>query len=442
MLPIQSEWDAIVVGAGVAGLTAAHDLNLRGSRVVVVDRAERCGGSHMSRQIGPYTFDVGSIFFTWRHPFFDMFPDLRPLCKEVKRVERRLALDSQIRHYPFNFREVLGWPIGAQLASVFDLARHRLAGSSRRSAEDICMFWIGRFAYERTGLKTYMTRFNGVSPQEIEPAFFEKRMGQVMAGSRLSSILPRVSRKIRPRGKKPQPLLVRPREGFDRLYDTVRNDLTRRGVTFLMGHALSGISREEGGLAVTLCGHRLSAPIVVGAVPLDVLHRAAFGEGVGNGNVNLLTLFVSVNSFAENAGNVLYNFHPEGRWKRATVYSRIYGLADGREYFAAELPFRDGEAPQADQEFEAMKAHMQDMTLVGADMRLEGHSFTEAAYPLMKLGSGDLARAAIARLNELGITPVGRQGRFDYLPTSIQVVAKTRASMDEAGLINASDRVK
>mgnify|MGYP001953894327 CR=1 FL=1 len=52
-----------VLGAGPAGLAAAHYLCELGKSVVVIDRANHCGGTHRSANIGPYTFDSGSIFF-------------------------------------------------------------------------------------------------------------------------------------------------------------------------------------------------------------------------------------------------------------------------------------------------------------------------------------------------------------------------------------------
>jgi predicted NAD/FAD-dependent oxidoreductase len=58
--------DVLVVGAGVAGLTAAADLQRRGRRVLVLDKGRGVGGRLASRRIGGATFDHGAQFITAR----------------------------------------------------------------------------------------------------------------------------------------------------------------------------------------------------------------------------------------------------------------------------------------------------------------------------------------------------------------------------------------
>lgn len=60
--------DVLVVGAGVAGLTAAAELQRRGRRVLVLDKGRGVGGRLASRRIGGATFDHGAQFVTARTP--------------------------------------------------------------------------------------------------------------------------------------------------------------------------------------------------------------------------------------------------------------------------------------------------------------------------------------------------------------------------------------
>ncbi|MFH8786961.1 NAD(P)-binding protein [Streptomyces roseoverticillatus] len=53
-------WDAIVVGSGLAGLTAAAYLTANGMRTLVLEQWEVAGGySHVLRRRGQYESDVG-----------------------------------------------------------------------------------------------------------------------------------------------------------------------------------------------------------------------------------------------------------------------------------------------------------------------------------------------------------------------------------------------
>ncbi|MDH3707585.1 MAG: NAD(P)-binding protein, partial [Acidimicrobiia bacterium] len=60
----------VVVGAGLAGLTAARALVAAGERVQVVDKGRSVGGRLATRRIGGATLDHGAQFFTVRTDAF------------------------------------------------------------------------------------------------------------------------------------------------------------------------------------------------------------------------------------------------------------------------------------------------------------------------------------------------------------------------------------
>ena len=66
-----TECDVLIVGAGLAGLTAARELRRRGLDVLVVDKGRSVGGRLATRRIGSARLDHGAQFFTVRGPDFD-----------------------------------------------------------------------------------------------------------------------------------------------------------------------------------------------------------------------------------------------------------------------------------------------------------------------------------------------------------------------------------
>jgi predicted NAD/FAD-dependent oxidoreductase len=62
--------EILIVGAGMAGLTAAADLQQAGHTVLVIDKGRGVGGRLASRRIGQATFDHGAQFITARDPHF------------------------------------------------------------------------------------------------------------------------------------------------------------------------------------------------------------------------------------------------------------------------------------------------------------------------------------------------------------------------------------
>ena len=59
-------WDAVVIGGGVAGLSAAGALAAAGRRVLVLDKSRGVGGRMATRRIGGAVCDHGAQFFTVR----------------------------------------------------------------------------------------------------------------------------------------------------------------------------------------------------------------------------------------------------------------------------------------------------------------------------------------------------------------------------------------
>ncbi len=62
--------DVLVIGAGMAGLIAAAELQRAGRRVLVLDKGRSFGGRLASRWIDGATFDHGAQFITTRDPRF------------------------------------------------------------------------------------------------------------------------------------------------------------------------------------------------------------------------------------------------------------------------------------------------------------------------------------------------------------------------------------
>lgn len=62
--------DVLVIGAGMAGLTAAAELQRSGLRVLILEKSRAVGGRLASRRIDRATFDHGAQFITTRDPRF------------------------------------------------------------------------------------------------------------------------------------------------------------------------------------------------------------------------------------------------------------------------------------------------------------------------------------------------------------------------------------
>ena len=69
-LPESETQDVLVIGAGIAGLTAARDLRAAGRRVLVLEKSRGLGGRAATRRWGGLPVDHGAQFFTARSAEF------------------------------------------------------------------------------------------------------------------------------------------------------------------------------------------------------------------------------------------------------------------------------------------------------------------------------------------------------------------------------------
>ncbi len=77
--------DVLVIGAGMAGLSAASALQNAGRKPLLIDKGRGIGGRMATRRIGAATFDHGAQFVTARDPHFEQV--LKSACAAGAAVE-------------------------------------------------------------------------------------------------------------------------------------------------------------------------------------------------------------------------------------------------------------------------------------------------------------------------------------------------------------------
>ena len=63
-----SDYDAIVLGAGFAGVTAARELRTNGLRVLLLEARPRIGGRTFTSEVGGHDVELGGAFVHWTQP--------------------------------------------------------------------------------------------------------------------------------------------------------------------------------------------------------------------------------------------------------------------------------------------------------------------------------------------------------------------------------------
>ena len=127
--------DVVIVGAGIAGLSAAYELQKRGLSFLILERAPRAGGVIFSESIGGYTIDGGP------DSLLTQKPEAIKLCEELGIGDRlvptnppRLAfIQRGGRLHPLPASSVLGIP--TRLGPFIKTGLFTWAGKLRMGAE-------------------------------------------------------------------------------------------------------------------------------------------------------------------------------------------------------------------------------------------------------------------------------------------------------------------
>lgn len=398
-------------------MTSASVLAEKGfRRILLLDEYDGLGGNHISLDIGPYSFDIGSFIFHDKSPFLARFPAVLDRYLPFDGTTGRLDMQGGLATYPFDFGIDIASQSPAEWGRIFlSLVWGRLTRTPDRNAHEFVSYWLGDRLARRTGLIAYLSRFYGTEPTMIEGDFARKRMRWVSTNASIKGQM----RRLTQRGQAGCRSFVRPRNGFSDLYGPAGTALSRLGVEIALSQDVESISRmPDGSFVVRTAAFTTSSPAVFSTVPLDVCARwCGLSTMPSVRYATLTSLFYSFEGQRSFPYHVLYNFSKSGFWKRLTMHSDCYGLANGRQYFSVEV-IGDHHADRGqvfDQDF---RAHARSNGIFEGDLVLEGSRVTASAYPVYLEGAGAGATAMIEALRRFGIRSFGRQGGFDYQPTA------------------------
>jgi protoporphyrinogen oxidase len=185
-----------------------------------------------------------------------------------------------------------------------------------------------------------------------------------------------------------------------------------------MNAPVEHVIRAPDGFQVVVAGSSIRSDHVISTIPLNsTAEICGVDPSPALRSITLLTLYVSFVGDLGFTSGILCNFSETGTWKRLSVHSRAYGQVNGHDYLSVEVPVTSSSA-QALSEFNSFMSHVRGLGLFKGEAFLVGHDETPGAYPVYALGASQEARTLIEKIEQFGVHVIGRQGRFDYLPTT------------------------
>lgn len=257
----------LVLGAGPAGLTAAHELDRLGRRALVLEKDSVVGGLARTVNYRGFLFDIGG------HRFYTSVPMIEKIWRDTLGEDfltrprlSRIYFRGKFYHYPLE-----PWNVVANLGLIELLragASYVAARVNPSTPEDSFETWVsnrfGRRLFELF-FKTYTEKVWGLSCKEIRSEWAAQRIRGLSLTSLLTNAL------WKPTGARS---LIKsfeyPRRGPGMLWEAMRDRLVAKGHEVLTECGVERIEiPADGGRARVMAGGRwFEADQIVNTLPL------------------------------------------------------------------------------------------------------------------------------------------------------------------------------
>jgi protoporphyrinogen oxidase len=247
---ITSADTTVIIGAGPAGLTAAHELSAAGRPVVVVEQdREHVGGIARTVNYKGFRFDIGG------HRFFSKNAEIEQLWRDIlgdRMLERerlsRIYYRGRFFKYPLETWDALSqlgiYQSAACMLSY--LAARVWPRREIRSFEDWVVNAFGRRLYE-TFFRSYTEKVWGIPCSEISADWAAQRIKDLSMRVLIRRALGLGSRN----GPVIKTLIDRfryPLHGPGEMWEQLARTVQSRGTVLKMGESVTAIQRQRGGV--------------------------------------------------------------------------------------------------------------------------------------------------------------------------------------------------
>ncbi|MGV9252408.1 protoporphyrinogen oxidase [Streptomyces sp. NPDC003697] len=269
----------VVVGAGIAGLAAAHRLLHRGARVTVLEASDRVGGKLLPGEVAGVRVDLGAESMLARRP------EAVTLAREVGLTDRlqppatsTASIWTRGALRPMPKGHVMGVPgTASALAGVLSEEGLRLIGRDAELprteiGEDVA---VGAYVAARLGREVVdrlvEPLLGGVYAGDAYRISMRSAVPQLFRAARAHDSLTEAVRAVQTEAAAAQrtgPVFTGIEGGVGRLPLAVADSVRRRGGEIVTGAPVTELRRRaEGGWRVVAGGRTLRADAVVVAVP-------------------------------------------------------------------------------------------------------------------------------------------------------------------------------
>lgn len=428
----------VIVGAGVAGLTAGYQLSQQGMKVTVVEKEDRPGGLARSFRYGDFIFDVGP------HRFHTDDPNVLRFIRMVLGPDATTIPRSSGVYFFGRYHE---WPL--RLATLFKLPpaltvrvardlvhRRRRTGSS---FEDYIVNMYGRTLYD-SFFKVYTEKFLKHDPAKIHSDWAKAGIDRAVIDKKMraNTLFSLIRKTLLPRPVTTE--FIYPTSGGIQLFsDRLAEEIVKNGGQVRLRDGVESIAAgkkrvEEISLAD---GTRLKPDLLIWTGPIDLLCRLIDVEKPRLSYLSALLFNAEVEGDPPLPYQWCYYGQEEIVFNRISIPKNFYrGTApEGMTGINLEVTCREGDGVWNDPEklVPAVIGDMRKVGLIPSPAAVKAMHIEKAAnvYPIYELDYLYPLQRILNHLSYVGnLLLLGRTGTFWYNNMDHSIAAGMDAAED------------
>lgn len=418
-----------VIGAGPAGLTAAHELSRAGAEICVFEASPHVGGMARSLDLWGHRVDLGPHRFFSRDARINrvwldvMGTDYRLVARQTRILYRNRLFD-----YPLKAANALAtMGVAEATLCVASYARAQIGrGAPLDTFEDWVVSRFGRRLYEMF-FKTYSEKLWGIPCTELSADFAAQRI----KGFSLGQALATMTGLARTRHRTLADLFAYPKAGNGTVYERMAARVTSAGGKLFLNSAVAGVSMTEGrASAIRLKdGSEMPFDHVISTMPLSLMVQsldAAPAEVKQAASRltfrNTILVYLLVGRHDLFPDQWLYVHSPNLRMGRVTNFRNwtpeLYGDLTS-SVLALEYWCNDDDAMWREDEADLVRLATDEIVATGLVARAEvidGQVVrVPRCYPVYTRDYHDVLEPVVTYLKTVpNLWPLGRYGSFKY----------------------------
>lgn len=252
------EWDYIIVGAGVAGLTFADEMADRGDSILVIEKLPEAGGLTRSfvykHSAGDFIFDIGPKRFSPDTEREEKFY-LNSLDKDVHNVSnsKSIFLFGKFFSWPVTIGDIIKLPFAVGIRCFRDLVLQVLFDTKKekRNFEEFIQSQYGKELF-KLFFKGYTERFIGLDTKEVHKDWAVVGVNRSQSEKKASSSSMRSLFLGLFKSKKQEKKLYYPdKDGFSSFSKKLYQKCKMSGVEFLLDTSIQKIDLQHNELLLS-----------------------------------------------------------------------------------------------------------------------------------------------------------------------------------------------